>query len=193
MSRGWAVTKLAKKGGKELRTKQSNCGEREEWKPVPGYEGLYEVSNMGRVKSLCAGRWKTTMMRKPVPDKNGYQTVNLKKNGKYVNVKIHRLVAEAFIANPNNLPMVNHIDENKANNLHTNLEWCDAKYNNNYGSKPSKFMKRIAMLSKDGKLIRVFDSINDAASFCGVSPSTISTAASERRGPFASGYRWQKV
>ena len=133
------------------------------------------------------------MIRKPVPDKDGYLTVNLKKNGRYKCAKIHRLVADAFIRNENGYPMINHIDEDKANNVYTNLEWCDAKYNNNYGSKPSKFMKRVAMLSKNGELIRVFDSINEAARCCNVSPSTISTATSGRRSPFAKGHRWQKI
>ena len=115
----------------------------EEWKPIIGYEGLYEVSNLGNVQSLCAGRWKVRMIRKPVPDKDGYLTLNIKKNGKYKCVKIHRIVAQAFIPNPHNLPTINHIDEDKKNNRIDNLEWCSHKYNNNYRGKAQRHNKPV--------------------------------------------------
>lgn len=109
----------------------------EKWKPIPGYEGLYEVSSYGRVRSL--ERYKSNngglqlikeKILKPHNTKKGYLTVQLC-NKKFT---VHRLVAQAFIPNPDNLPMINHLDEDKTNNVADNLEWCDAKYNSNYGT-----------------------------------------------------------
>ena len=111
----------------------------EEWRPVVGYEGLYEVSNTGRVRSLDRydnrNCFRKSKVLSPVKDKYGYLLVNLYCNGKQHQMKIHRLVAEAFIPNQDDLPQVNHKDEDKTNNNVTNLEWCDATYNNNYGSR----------------------------------------------------------
>lgn len=106
------------------------------WKTISGYEGIYEVSNLGRVRSLnrydLLGRFRPGVVLKPQFDgKNNYLHVNL--NGKSVNV--HRLVAKTFIDNPHNYKEVNHIDEDKTNNCASNLEWCDHLYNNTYGSK----------------------------------------------------------
>ena len=106
------------------------------WKVIEGYEDSYEVSNLGRVRSLTRidslGRTRYGKVLKPCFDgKHKYLHVNLQ--GKSIN--IHRLVAKAFIENPNNYNEVNHKDEDKTNNCVTNLEWCDHKYNNNYGSK----------------------------------------------------------
>ena len=109
----------------------------EEWRSIPGYEGLYEVSSYGRVKSL--ERYKSNnggiqlikeRILKPNNTKKGYLTVQIR-NKKF---KVHRLVALTFIPNPENLPQVNHKDEDKTNNNVDNLEWCDAKYNSNYGT-----------------------------------------------------------
>ena len=113
----------------------------EEWKNVIGYEGLYEVSNTGQVRSLdryvkysngriCLHKGKVLS---PAKDKYGYLAVVLSCNGKQKTIKIHRLVAQAFIENPDNLPEVNHLDEDKTNNNVDNLEWCTTKYNSNYG------------------------------------------------------------
>lgn len=101
----------------------------EEWRAVPGYEGLYEVSNTGNVKSLI----KNNIIKSFI-NKKGYRLVSLSKNGIIKKFSVHRLAAQAFIPNPDNLPMVNHKDEDKTNNSVDNLEWCDAKYNNNYGT-----------------------------------------------------------
>ena len=106
----------------------------EVWRPVRGYEGLYEVSNYGRVKSLKRNTAHERIM-KPIKDSYGYLIVCLNKNGKQTNKKIHRLVAEAFIPNPNNLPQVNHKNEIKTDNRVENLEWCDNKYNTRYGTR----------------------------------------------------------
>ena len=101
----------------------------EEWRSIPGYEGLYEVSNKGNVRNVR----RNTLLRLPKTNK-GYIQVVLCKNGIMNGLKVHRLVAQAFIPNPDNLPMVNHKDEDKTNNNVDNLEWCDAKYNSNYGT-----------------------------------------------------------
>ena len=120
----------------------------EVWKDVPNYEGRYEVSNFGRVRSLThkesfVNRWGGITTRihkgrelKPKYDgKKNYLHVGLCDNGKVNVINIHRLVAQVFIENPNNYPEVNHKDEDKTNNRVDNLEWCDRTYNNNYGSK----------------------------------------------------------
>lgn len=162
----------------------------EEWRPIAGFEGLYEISNFGNVKSLCAGRWKSVMMRKPVSDKDGYLTVNLKKGGKYVCAKIHRLVAKAFLSNPNGYPQVNHMDEDKANNRVDNLEWCSCEYNNTYNDRQKRFYKPVIQLSDDGKEIRRFESVNAAAEYIGINPASISAVLSGRRFK-TGGFRWQ--
>lgn len=108
----------------------------EVWKDVLGYEGLYQVSNLGRIKSLPKkdGFYNLPEHIKKQHITNKYYAVSLNKNGKCKNTHVHRLVAKAFLPNPNNLPQVNHKDENKLNNNIENLEWCSAKYNVNYGN-----------------------------------------------------------
>lgn len=99
------------------------------WKPVAGYEGLYEVSNFGNVKSLNYRNWKTVKILTPKINNEGYLWVELRKNGDPRCFLVHRLVASAFICNPMNYPIINHKDENPQNNIVTNLEWCDYTYN----------------------------------------------------------------
>ena len=106
---------------------------KEIWKDIEGYEGLYKISNMGRVYSLYRNK-----ILSPGIDTSGYKVVNLCKNRKQKTRTVHRLVAEAFIENPNNYPIINHKDENKENNIISNLEWCTCKYNINYSSKNGK-------------------------------------------------------
>lgn len=116
--------------------------EGEEWRDIQGFEGLYQVSNLGRVKSLDRVVYKkdgTTQIYKERILKqsnlwNEYLVVNLSRNGKPIMHRIHRLVAEAFLPNPNNYPIINHKDENKTNNSVDNLEWCSYSYNLNYGT-----------------------------------------------------------
>ena len=138
---------------------------KEYWKPVVGYEGLYEVSNWGRAKSLdryVKGKghslqFKKGRMLKPMKDKNGYLTVKLGNRTFY----LHRLVAEIFIPNPNNYKEVNHKDENKANNVVTNLEWCDRKYNVNYGTRTEKCSKKVYQYTLDGKFVKEWKSTRE--------------------------------
>ena len=114
------------------------------WKDIVGYEGLYQVSNLGNVKRLKGykGRGKGYIVEehliKPSINSNGYQNVVLCKNGKTKTFTMHRLVAIAFLYNSDNLPEVNHKDEDKTNNCVDNLEWCDRVYNNNYGTRNKK-------------------------------------------------------
>ena len=110
------------------------------WKDIKGYEGLYKVSNLGRVKSVHFNHSKkvTEKILKPIKDRDGYVDAFLYKNGKVKHFKMHRLVAQAFIPNPNNLPQINHIDENVNNNRVDNLEWCTVGYNINYGKRNEK-------------------------------------------------------
>ena len=107
----------------------------EEWRPVDGYENLYEVSNLGHVKSLGNDKSRKEKILKPNKRKNGYLQVVLSRNGKQKMFKIHRLVATAFLPNPEGFEQVNHKDEVKTNNCVENLEFCDAKYNANFGSR----------------------------------------------------------
>lgn len=112
------------------------------WKDISGYEGLYQVSNLGNVKRLeriCNdGRIVKEKTMKTTIANNNYKMVIFEINSVRKGFLVHRLVAQAFIPNPDNLPQINHKDENKLNNCVDNLEWCSAKYNNNYGSKPHK-------------------------------------------------------
>ena len=120
----------------------------ENWKPVKGYDELYEVSDIGRVRSLCAKQSMYLRILTQHIDKYGYLSVRLFYEGRRKRFSVHRLVAQAFIPNPNNLPQVNHKDEDKTNNAAGNLEWCDAKYNCNYGTRNH----RMGMAHK-GKLV----------------------------------------
>ena len=141
------------------------------WKDIAGYEGKYQVSNLGRVKSL----WKHKLMC-PRANNQGYYQIYLYSDSKTRKMySVHRLVAQAFIENPDNLPIVNHKDENPSNNCVTNLEWCSHKYNVCYGNGLSKAMetrslrnrktapKAILQYTKEGIFIKEFDSISDAA------------------------------
>ena len=112
------------------------------WKDIQGYEGLYQVSNLGRVRSLNYKKTKTVKILKLTSNTKGYLQLILHKNGEISSRKVHRLVAEAFIPNPDGLPQVNHKDENKQNNCVDNLEWCTNYYNAWYGTKIDKMRKK---------------------------------------------------
>lgn len=133
----------------------------EEWKSIPGYEGLYEISSYGRVKSLDryvkvkskSYRLQKGKMLSPIKNKYGYLQVFLCCNGKYKIISVHRLVAIAFLPNPDNLPIINHKNEDKSDNRVENLEWCNHKYNSNYNGvlkKRSQRMKDNGIYEKIG-------------------------------------------
>ena len=158
----------------------------EEWKDIAGYEGKYQVSNLGRVKSFYKNKYGK--IRKLKTDKYGYKRINLSKDGKGKTYLVHRLVAEVFIPNPNNYPEVNHIDEDKTNNCIDNLEWCDSKYNNNYGTKSEKARKQMKgkeyPKSKKVKCIttgEIFESTRDIERKYNIPHSSISNCCKGKR------------
>lgn len=180
--------------------------EQEIWKQVVGFEGLYEVSSLGRIKSLpktqfdIFGRGRVAYRKERIlKQQNGsekrrrYLHVSMRKDGKTYVKSVHQIVATAFIPNPNNLPQVNHKDENPSNNRVDNLEWCDGFYNHNYGTikertkatkiknnsdvvgllkrmerKSKTTPKGVALIGLDGKIIKTFLSINAAATELGL-------------------------
>lgn len=139
------------------------------WKDIQGYEGLYQVSNLGRVRRLhkdyrCS-KYKIISIKK---QNNGYYRVCLSKYNKNKYFWIHRLVAQAFIPNPNNYPIVNHKDENPQNNVFSNLEWCTHKYNANYGHAREKMSakstkRKVNQYDLNGNYIATYNSIKEAS------------------------------
>lgn len=138
-------------------------------KDVKGYEGLYGITSCGRVWS-----YRRKKFLKPCDSGNGYLYVGLHKDGEVKNMFIHRLVGEAYIENPNNLPEINHIDEIKSHNWINNLEWCDSTYNNNYGTRTEKAAKKLSMKIKCVETNEVFDSLMDCERKTGCSHGDIS-------------------
>lgn len=129
--------------------------QKETWKDIKGYEGLYQVSNFGNVRN------KKFKILKPRKNKNGYFQVNLSKNNKHKNYYVHRLVAIMFLKNEYDYPCINHKDENKLNNNINNLEWCSYSYNNNYGIMKNLCSKVILQYDKNYNLIKEWNSINE--------------------------------
>lgn len=147
---------------------------------IKGYEGLYQISNLGRIKSLerqVIGKYNSIrtlkeFIMKPNIIKKGYLRINLHKNSKNKHFLVHQLVASHFIPNPNNYHCVNHKDEDKQNNCVDNLEWCDIEYNNNYGTRNERLSvaftnnpkksKPIIQLDKECNIINEYPSINEA-------------------------------
>lgn len=160
------------------------------WKDIKNYEGLYKISNYGRVKSL--GRYTEYQnclsddrigIKSRVNEKilkghlcYGYHYVGLTKNGKTKGFRVHRLVADAFIPNPNNNPIINHKDENRLNNHVSNLEWCDCKYNLNYGNSRKKLSEsliknrgvKVVQKNREGQVIAEYKSIIEASRATGI-------------------------
>ena len=124
------MSKLTEVGDRMLKAAICFYNMEEIWKDVVGYEGMYQVSNLGRVKSLRIRRHKDGIMTTKVR-KNGYVFIFLRLNNKRIWKSVHRLVAEAFILNPKNKPQIDHIDGNPSNNIVTNLRWVTAKENMN--------------------------------------------------------------
>ena len=180
--------------------------EGEIWKDVKGFEGYYKVSNKGNVYSverMVRGRKCGGIMLKPRYDKDGYLLVGLCKNGKLKTKKIHRLVAETFIPNPNGFPEVNHKDEIKTNNELSNLEWCDSRYNSNYGTRNERISKKVRAVNiETGEIIRFkstteagrkgYDQSGVAAACKGVYKKN-NTAKLIGDGRTYRGYRWSYI
>ena len=117
----------------------------ESWKDIEGYEGIYQVSNKGNVKSLVDNNGLSReKVLKHLKDRNGYLRVILYKNKTSKHLFVHRLVAKAFIENTNNFPCINHIDECKTNNVVTNLEWCTHKQNTNFGTRNKRIAESLS-------------------------------------------------
>lgn len=122
------------------------------WKDIEGYEGYYQVSSFGRVRSVdrhdSRGYFRKGRLMATKDANTGYKVISLSKNAISKHYQIHRLVAIAFIPNPNNFPIINHKDENPKNNYANNLEWCDYKYNANYGKMTHKFRSSLVLGEK---------------------------------------------
>lgn len=152
------------------------------WKDIKDFIGLYQVSNFGRVKSL---KWGKERILKPRKLKCGYFAVILYKDGVTKSYFIHRLVAQAFLPNPNNLPQVNHKNENKTDNRVENLEWCDQKYNCQYS-----FAKTILQFDKKGNFITEFPSTMEVYKQLGYGKGNISACCNGKR-KSCGGFIWR--
>jgi hypothetical protein len=161
----------------------------EKWKFVDGYNNMYQISNSGMLWSLHN---KGMFLKKRIC-KGGYLSYSLLKNGKANTCLINRLVAIAFIPNPNNLPCVNHIDEIKSNNYDSNLEWCTHLYNNNYGTRGVRIAKSLNVnvdkYDMDLNLICSYNSIDNAGVENNIFASAISQCCTNRRYS-AGGFIW---
>lgn len=155
----------------------------EEWKDIEGFEGLYQISNEGRVKSLGNNKSRKEKILKCRKTKGGYLLAQLCNDGKRTFKLVHRLVAQTFIPNPNNLLEVNHKDECKTNNHVENLEWCDRSYNINYGTRNQRSAearsRRVDQIDpQTGEVIRQWASTME----CGKNGYHQSTVAACARG-----------
>lgn len=157
---------------------------------IKGYEGLYQVSNYGRVRSLNYKRTGEVRVLKAAKDKAGYLQIGLCKNGKQNWRKVHRFVAEAFIPNPDNLPEVNHIDEDKSNNCVWNLEWCTRKYNVNYGTRTEQTSTPVYQYTKDSVFVKEYPSIREASRQTGINRCNIASCCRGYKYKSAGGYVW---
>ena len=164
------------------------------WKDIEGYEGLYQVSNVGRVKSL-----RNNIILKNSIKRNGYESVKLSANNISKEYYIHRLVANAFISNPNNYLEINHKDEDKANNCADNLEWCTREYNVNYGTGTrrsqlsntnGKCSKPVLQYTLEGIFIKEWKSTMDVQRNLGFDHANISRCCKNIR-KTAHGYLWK--
>ena len=163
------------------------------WKDIEGYPN-YQISTMGRVRSLGNNKTRKEKILKSCKLNNGYLIVNLYKEGKVKKHTIHRLVAQTFLDNPNNLPEVNHKDEDKTNNRVENLEWCTQQYNTNYGTRNKRIAKTksipILQFSKSGKLVKKWDCSMDIERELGFNHSNICMCCNGKR-KSVGGYKWR--
>ena len=171
----------------------------EEWRDIEGFNGLYKVSNTGRVISFKQSRFSKgndfyELMQKPRGGR--YKIVYLSINGKGNGYLVHRLVAKAFVPNPENCPCVNHKDEDIYNNMSYNLEWCSHKYNCNYGTRTERIKanmpqnKAVYQLSMSGEIIASYKTIKEASKETGISAGHICSVCKGER-EYANGYKWR--
>lgn len=168
---------------------------KEIWKDIKGYEGLYQISNLGRVKSFREstkyGMQKEYIL-KPSLINSGYYVVTLyATNKRKRKFQVHRLAADAFICNNNNFPCVNHKDENKLNNCVENLEWCTYQYNNNYGTARIRSIntqaRTVNQITLDNVLIAKYFSVSIASELLGYPNNLLAKWCREGIG---GGYKW---
>lgn len=166
------------------------------WKPVVGYEGLYEVSNLSRIRSLprnTKNQYKLGTIKKCTILNTGYYYVNLYKNKHSRRCLLHRIVAEAFIPNPSNFPCVNHKDGNKLNNDITNLEWCTYSYNEKHAfdtNLKKSYKKKVNQYTLDGVFIKTWNSIAEANKFYNTSHISECCNTNSKRN-ITKGYLWR--
>lgn len=163
------------------------------WKNIKGYEGLYQVSSDGRVKSL---KWNKERILKPGIRKGGYLQVALCAGGKQKSLMVHRLVCEAFHDNPENKPEVNHINEIKTDNRACNLEWCTRIENMNHGTRNERSgkaqSKSVGQYTRDGELIKIWPSTIEAKRQAGFDCGHISRVANGERKTHK-GFVWKYI
>lgn len=167
---------------------------KEIWKDIKNFEGLYQISNYGRVKSLPKKRNSKfnnkEIILKQFKNTNGYFQIDLWKNNKGKHILVHKLVAQTFLKNPNHYPFVNHKDENKLNNCVNNLEWCNAKYNCNYGTRNLRLSKPVFCIELNKK----YKSIKKASEELSIQQAHISGCCKMKKHyKTAGGYHWQYV
>lgn len=176
------------------------------WKDIVGYEGLYQASNLGNIKSithirkngknenrLCTTKGK---MLKPGIDSNGYMLVVLSKKGKTKSYRVHRLIALTFIKNNAKCKCINHKDENKLNNQVDNLEWCTHRYNNNYGTKGKRISQKnsikVNQYDLKGNFIKQWNSMTEAEKKLNIKrAATNICACCKNKVKSAYGYKWE--
>lgn len=141
------------------------------WKDIENFERRYQISNLGRVKSFPqkGNHKKEPFILKKNTNKSGYEYVTLYNKNMCKKFKVHRLVAQAFIPNPNNFNVINHKNENKNDNRVENLEWCNPKYNNRYSKS-----KKIYEYDNKGNLIKIWNSTREIEEILGIDHTTIS-------------------
>lgn len=167
------------------------------WKDITGYEGMYQVSNLGRVKSFRQGTKfgkPKEYILKPTPNASGYPVVTLYTGYSRRKFQVHRLVAMMFLPNPNNYPCVNHKDESKDNCHVDNLEWCTYLYNNNYGTARARAVEKrarpIRQMNLEGKELATYKSPGIAADLLN---QNVANVRAWLLNGYGFGYRWEYI
>lgn len=159
---------------------------KEVWKEIEGYDGKYQASNLGRIRKI--------EILKQHDHNLGYKYVNITKDKQTKHIYVHRLIAQTFIPNLNNLEMVNHKDEDKTNNIPENLEWVTCKENNNYGTAPTRRAKTrskpVLQYSLDGKFIKEWESAREVERVLGFSNVCINQCCNKKIKK-SKGYMWK--